>query len=104
MSEVSSPSVPSPVGKIYTAATPARAGLESLFLPRSVAVIGATDRPGTVGRSVVSNLLESKPSLKVYAVNPSHREVLGIKTHQAYRRYRRRSRFGGGGDAGADGA
>ena len=69
-------------GKMYTAALPARAGLEALFLPRSVAVIGATDRPGTVGRSVVSNLLESKFPLKVYAVNPSHGEVLGIKTYK----------------------
>jgi acetyltransferase len=59
-----------------------RAGLESLFLPRSVAVIGATDRPGTVGRSVISNLLESKFPFKTYAINPSHGEVLGIKTHK----------------------
>ena len=57
-------------------------GLESIFLPRSVAVIGATDREGTVGRSIVSNLLESKFPIKVYAVNPSHSEVLGIKTHK----------------------
>jgi len=82
LSEVSSAPVPSPVGKIYTAPPPARAGLESLFLPRSVAVIGATDRAGTVGRSVISNLLESKSSLKVFAVTPSHAEVLGIKTHK----------------------
>ena len=81
MSDVSTPAVPSPVGKIYTAAPP-RAGLEHLFLPRSVAVIGATDRPGTVGRSVISNLLATKFPLKVYAVNPSHGEVLGIKTHK----------------------
>ena len=74
MSEVSSLSVPSPVGKIYTAPTPARAGLDSLFLPRSAAVIGATDRAGTVGRSVVSNLLQSKFPIKVYAVNVSTRE------------------------------
>jgi acetyltransferase len=57
-------------------------GLESIFLPRSVAVIGATDREGTVGRSIVSNLLESKFPIKVYAVNPSHGEVLGIKTYK----------------------
>jgi len=57
-------------------------GLESIFLPRSVAVIGATDREGTVGRSIVSNLLESKFPVKVYAVNPSHSEVLGIKTYK----------------------
>jgi acetyltransferase len=56
--------------------------LESIFLPRSVAVIGATDREGTVGRSIVSNLLESKFPIKVYAVNPTHSEVLGIKTYK----------------------
>jgi acetyltransferase len=82
LSEVSSAPVPSAVGKIYTAPPPVRAGLESLFLPRSVAVIGATDRAGTVGRSVISNLLESKSSLKVYAVTPSRGEILGIKTHK----------------------
>jgi acetyltransferase len=59
-----------------------RAGLESLFVPRSAVVIGATDRPGTVGCSVISNLLSSKFPLKVYAVNPTHTEVLGIKTHK----------------------
>src|SRR6202158_5595645 len=82
VSEVSSPSVASPVGKIYSAPPPARAGLEALFLPRSVAVIGATDRAGTVARSVISNLLESKSPIKVYAVNPSHGEVLGLKTYK----------------------
>ncbi|HKH99492.1 MAG TPA: bifunctional acetate--CoA ligase family protein/GNAT family N-acetyltransferase [Candidatus Sulfotelmatobacter sp.] len=63
-------------------ARPPRAGLESLFVPRSVAVIGASDRPGTVGRSVLANLLESKFPLKLHAINPSHGEVLGIKTEQ----------------------
>ena len=79
MSEPFSPAVRSSVDKIYPA-PPTRAGLEPLFLPRSVAVIGATDRPGTVGRSLVSNLLESKSSLKIYAVTPKHKEVLGITT------------------------
>jgi acetyltransferase len=78
---VSQLSVPSPVGKIYLAAPPTRAGLEPLFLPRSIAVIGATDRPGTVGRILLSNLLESR-FVKVYAVNPSHDQILGIKTHK----------------------
>src|SRR3984885_550087 len=59
-----------------------RAGLESLFVPHSVAVIGATDRPGTVGCSVISNLLASKFPLKLYAVNPHHAEVLGINAHK----------------------
>ena len=82
MSQLSSSSGLSHVDKLYTAAPPARAGLDSLFRPRSVAVIGATDREGTVGRSVLSNLQDSKFPLKIYAVNPTHGEVLGIKAHK----------------------
>lgn len=83
MSQVSNPAMSSPVDKMYTTAPPTRAGLDPLFLPRSVAVIGATDRLGTVGRSVLSNLLESKFPLKLYAVNPTRDEILGIKTHKS---------------------
>src|SRR5262252_3261303 len=79
--QLSSPPVASPVGKIYSAPPPARGALEPLFLPRSVAVIGATNKPGTVGRSVISNLQQSRSPIKIYAVNPSHPEILGIKTH-----------------------
>ncbi len=82
MSEVSSPAVKLPVDAGKKKMTP-RPGLESLFAPCSVAVIGATDREGTVGRAVLSNLLESQPRIKIYAVNPSHAEVLGIKTKKS---------------------
>jgi acetyltransferase len=54
------------------------ANLDSFFSPRSVAVIGATDRPGTVGCSVFSNLLESKSSLAIYPVTPNRQKVMGI--------------------------
>jgi acetyltransferase len=81
VSQVSAGSIPSHVDKIYPA-PPTRAGLEPLFLPHSIAVIGATNRAGTVGRAVFSNLLESKHPLKLYAVNPSQEEVLGVKTHK----------------------
>ncbi len=74
--------MPSPVDKMYTMAPPTRAGLDSLFSPRSVAVIGATDREGTVGRSVLSNLRDTKTPLKIYAVNPSRNEILGIKSYE----------------------
>jgi predicted CoA-binding protein len=60
----------------------ARSGLDALFVPDSVAVIGATERPGTVGRTVLSNLIESRFRSRVYAVNPSHSEVLGLKTYK----------------------
>ncbi len=60
----------------------ARGSLESFFLPRSAAVIGATDRAGTVGRNLLVNLLESKLPKNIFAVNPTHDEVLGIKAYK----------------------
>lgn len=84
MSEVSSPAV-NPTFNAAKKKMAPRPGLESMFAPRSIAVIGATDREGTVGRSVLSNLLESSPKIKIYAVNPSHAEVLGIKTEKSIR-------------------
>jgi acetyltransferase len=52
--------------------------LECSFSPKSVAVIGATDREGSVGRTVLANLGNGKFLGKVYAVNPHRGEVLGL--------------------------
>src|SRR5271166_5028434 len=60
-------------------------GLDALFAPSSVAVIGATSRPGTVGRTVLENLLRDTFRGKVYAVNAKHDEVLGLKTYKSIR-------------------
>ena len=58
-----------------------RTGLDALFLPTSVAVIGATERPGTVGRTVLENLRHPSFHGKVYAVNSRHAEVCGLKAY-----------------------
>ncbi len=55
--------------------------LDSFFRPNSVAVIGATDREGSVGRTVLLNLTDGKFSGKVYAVNPHRSEVLGVRCY-----------------------
>jgi acetyltransferase len=59
-------------------------GLYAMFAPSSVAVIGATDRPGTVGRTVLENLLHGFQGA-VYAVNTKHEEVLGLKAYKSIR-------------------
>jgi acetyltransferase len=51
--------------------------LEYLFDPHSVAVIGATERPGSVGATVLRNLLSASFRGPVYAVNPKHRQLGG---------------------------
>jgi len=55
--------------------------LAALFSPRSVAVIGASDRPGSVGRGVLWNLISHPFGGTVYPVNPRHTNVLGIRAH-----------------------
>src|SRR5581483_11685697 len=55
--------------------------LDSIFKPRSVAVIGATERQGSVGRTVFSNLLSTPFGGTVYAVNPQRSDVLGTKSY-----------------------
>jgi len=65
-------------------ATPSRLSLDAMFAPNSVAVIGATDRPGTVGRTVLENLLRGFKG-KVYPVNAKHSEVLGHKAYKSIR-------------------
>jgi acetyltransferase len=54
-----------------------RSPLACFFSPASVAVIGATDREGSVGRTVVGNLLAGTYKGRVYAVNPRRAELFG---------------------------
>ena len=55
--------------------------LDNIFKPKSVAVIGATDRPKTVGRALVNNLIEGGFEGVIYPVNPKKKEVLGLEAY-----------------------
>jgi acetate---CoA ligase (ADP-forming) len=52
--------------------------LDPLLRPRSIAVLGATERAGTVGRTAVENLLKGGYEGGLYAVNPGRESVLGV--------------------------
>src|ERR1700688_2284674 len=56
-----------------------------LFLPKRVAVICATERAGSVGRSVLWNLLSSPFGGTVFPVNAKRSNVLGIKSYASLR-------------------
>lgn len=51
--------------------------LSRLFLPKSVALIGATEREGALGRFVWLNMQAAKFRGPIYAVNPKHDTVFG---------------------------
>ena len=55
--------------------------LQPLLAPRGVALVGATEREGALGRLVYRNLVEAKPQGPLYAVNPKHEAVFGRKAY-----------------------
>ena len=55
--------------------------LDVFFSPKTVAVIGATETPGSVGRTLLWNLVTSPFGGTVYPVNPKRPSVLGIKAY-----------------------
>ena len=55
--------------------------LEKLFAPKSIALIGASERPGSLGTLVHSNLLAAGFSGPIYPVNPRYTELGGRPCH-----------------------
>ena len=58
-------------------------GLDGLFRPRSVAVVGASRRAGSIGRQVVSNLIRGGFTGPVYPVNPKAEVVLSVPAYRS---------------------
>lgn len=57
---------------------PAPSGLDAIFRPRSVAVIGASRRPGSIGAAIFRNLMAQGFEGPVYPVNPQARVVQSV--------------------------
>ena len=57
--------------------------LDKLFSPDSVAVVGATDRERSVGRTVLCNLLQGSYKGRVYPINPGREELFGRRCYAA---------------------
>lgn len=58
-----------------------RASLQALLAPRSLVVVGAGQRPGSVGHEVLRNVLGTGFPGAVYAINPNRNEVLGVRCY-----------------------
>ena len=57
-------------------------GLGFLFSPDSIAVVGASPRPGSVGRAVLENLLSGFKG-RIYPVNPKYDTILGLRSYRS---------------------
>jgi len=57
--------------------------LTSLFEPKSVAVIGASDRENSVGNIIFKNILSSGYKGRLYAINPKHETIQGQPSYKS---------------------
>ncbi len=60
-----------------------QAGIDILFNPRSIAVIGASATKGKLGNDVMRNLIDSGFSGRIYPVNPRGGDILGYQTYRS---------------------
>lgn len=58
-------------------------GMEAIFNPRSVAVVGASDNPEKLGSHVMKSLTQGGYPGKIFPINPGKDEILGIKTYRS---------------------
>ena len=59
----------------------ARSSLERMLEPRSVAIVGASVREGSVGNQAMLELTEGGFDGEIYPVNPKYEEVLGFRAY-----------------------
>ncbi|MEU6379909.1 bifunctional GNAT family N-acetyltransferase/acetate--CoA ligase family protein [Streptomyces sp. NPDC046909] len=57
------------------------ASLTPLLRPKSVVVVGAGRKPGSVGRAVLRNLSTGRFTGRLFAVNPAVSSILGVHTY-----------------------
>jgi len=56
-------------------------GIEYIFQPKSVAVIGASAKKGTIGREILHNLIINEFNGKIFPVNPNYEVIHSIKCY-----------------------
>ena len=57
--------------------------LDRLLRPQSIAVVGASNKPGKIGHTIVKNLLESNYEGRIYPINPKADEILGLRAYRS---------------------
>ena len=57
--------------------------MEQFFNPKSIAVIGASDKPGSIGHTLVQNLIDGGFAGTILPVNPNREQVHGLQAYHA---------------------
>jgi len=56
--------------------------LETFFMPKTIAVVGASKDSRKIGHAALKNLLISDYQCKVYPINPKEESILGLKCYK----------------------
>ena len=59
------------------------AQMNRIMKPDAVAVIGASDETGKIGNSVMKNLINGGYKGKIYPINPSADEIMGLQAYKS---------------------
>jgi acetyltransferase len=59
--------------------------LDAIFSPESVAVVGASSKPGKVGHDIFANVLRGEYKGTLYPVNPNARSILSVRCYPSIR-------------------
>jgi len=57
--------------------------LDAIMRPKAIAVIGATERQGSLGRELVNNIIRYEFSGEIYLINPKSDTLFGKKTYKS---------------------
>ena len=55
---------------------------QQIFYPSSIAVVGATNTPGTVPNDIFTNIMRSGYPGPIYPVSPGHATISGAKAYK----------------------
>ncbi|MFX1418254.1 MAG: acetate--CoA ligase family protein [Promethearchaeota archaeon] len=61
----------------------AKTDISFFFNPKSIAVIGASEKEGKVGNTVLNNIIKSEYKGKVFPINPTAREISGLNCYKS---------------------
>jgi acetate---CoA ligase (ADP-forming) len=64
-----------------TSLSAASSWLRPLLEPRSIAIVGASDREASFGRTTLDQTLSGQAKVPIYPINPKQREILGLKCY-----------------------
>ena len=55
--------------------------LDKIFKPGSLAIIGASEKEGSIGYSLIKNVIEAGYEGEVFPVNPHYKSIRGFKAY-----------------------